>query len=178
MLAISTPVVQSALSGLFSNNNRVPVVNGANSLAESNLSFLDDVLSTVSGFIGIGAGATQQGSEVLGVDGLSYFAGNVGIGGTRASGQLHVQTASANTILTVGNNSAYDQLIYLRGNYDWSIGMNYSNNNALTFAPSSDLSSAAMTIATGGGITMPLLPTSNPGGSGNLWNNSGVVNIT
>jgi len=38
--------------------------------------------------------------------------------------------------------------------------------------------SERMSVDNTGQVNMSNLPTSNPGGSGNLWNNSGVLNIT
>ena len=65
--------------------------------------------------------------------------GRVGIGTGIPLDQLHVSKGGANTRLRVGNNAAYDQLLYFNGQADWSVGMDQSNGNAFTIASTSTL---------------------------------------
>lgn len=86
--------------------------------------------------------------------------GNVGIGTTSPNDRLHVSKAGANTRLRIGNNSAYDQLLYFNGAADWSMGMDNSNSNAFTIASTSSLdNSQRFTILSNGntgiGTTAP-----------------------
>lgn len=72
----------------------------------------------------------------------TYFAAtgfSVGIGTASPNDLLHVSKTAANTRLRVGNNSAYDQLLYFNGSADWSMGMDVSNSNAFTIASTSSL---------------------------------------
>ena len=65
--------------------------------------------------------------------------GNFGVGTTNPLDQFHLSNAGANTRLRVGNNAAYDQLLYFNGQVDWSVGMDQSNGNAFTIASTSTL---------------------------------------
>lgn len=86
--------------------------------------------------------------------------GNVGIGTISPNDLLHISKAASNTRLRLGNNAAYDQLLYFNGAADWSMGMDNSNSNAFTIASTSSLdNSQRFTILsngnTGVGTTSP-----------------------
>ena len=77
----------------------------------------------------------------------------VGIGTTTPSSLLHISQASANTILRIGNNAAFDQFIYFNGNTDWSLGVDYSNSNAFVLSNASSVgTSDRVAITTAGNV--------------------------
>jgi hypothetical protein len=85
----------------------------------------------------------------------------------------------ANTV-TLNNVNASATGNVIRGDKGITISADYDNNSSGTnsFISLKVDDIEYLLINAGGGITMSSLPTSNPGGSGRLWNNSGVVNIT
>ncbi|OEK01965.1 hypothetical protein BFP97_10740 [Roseivirga sp. 4D4] len=108
--------------------------------------------------------------------------GNIGIGTTSPNDLLHISKSGANTRLRIGNNSAYDQLLYFNGAADWSMGMDNSNSNAFTIAATSSLdNSQRFTILnngnTGIGTTSPStkLYVDNGTSTFNRGNSSGQI---
>ena len=130
-----------------------------------------------------GAGETATPGDLAQAGGLKVNAFNTGTEGfvvdVYENGALTIQQHSGDFVLaqdTVGG------LLNISSNGDIQIAASHGGGITIETA----FSTADITINTPGGtlvlesgnITMPFLPTTNPGGTGQLWNNAGVLNIT
>jgi len=88
------------------------------------------------------------------------------------AGTMHINCGSSQDLLF--EEGASEILKYSQATGDWRIGGSSTN----TILSSSGNIDADGTLRAGGQVTFDGLPTSNPGGSGLLWNDSGTIKIT
>jgi hypothetical protein len=145
-----------------------------------------------SGNVLIGA-TSQYGTETLGVAGSIASAGSLELGYGASTGDVKAELGSGRT----GSGLSYVDLIGDTTYTDYGLRIvrngGANANSAIVHRGTGELQISAndagaiefntngsqrLYIASDGGITMSNLPTSDPSVAGELWNNSGVVNIS
>lgn len=142
------------------------------------------VIVPTAGFLGIGSGAAQVDAEVFGVQGSARVSNVLAIAGSPVGaeklfvgGSAYLSGASDTDLNLRSNSDTGRNRIFFGDLTSPSIGiLAYSHtDNSMSFYTAG---AERMKIESDGGMVMNNLPTSDPLVAGELWNNSGVVNIS
>jgi len=155
---------------------------------EGDITFTDDV--SIEGILLVGDGAEQQGSAVATFKGDVYADGDLTVNGDynllgeasdanntfrfEGYGDALYVVARSGTGSSAGTSIVFRTSLAGSGEFDRAT----INDSGSLIVGDTSLVDAEKLRVTGGGVNFDSLPTSDPVKAGELWNNSGVVNIS